>query len=165
MSKIKKQYIKLDTSADGVQASVIPANLTPSNYTPGSTDIKGQLQGIDSKFGLIVPIVFGTRASPLSITAAGGITSGAGQMSTTSMYQILFIAGNGGRIDITASPQIEGHTVVGALMTIIATSDTNSVQFDYGTGLDLNGTFMMGNSYILELMWDGTNWLEVARNR
>lgn len=110
------------------------------------------------------PSVYGSRGTPRDIVAGTGITSGASHMSTTAVSQVVFIQGAGGAVDVSASPQIEAHTVVGARMTLIARNDTNTVTLETGDGLDLNGDAIMGASHVLELVWDGTNWLEMNRN-
>lgn len=110
------------------------------------------------------PTLFGSRGTPRDIVAGTGITSGASHMSTTAVNQVIFIQGSGGAVDITANPQIEAHTVVGARMTLIGRSDANTVQLDNGDGLELNGSAILGASDILELIWDGTFYVEIGRN-
>lgn len=110
------------------------------------------------------PTIFGSRGTPRDVVAGTGITSGASHMSTTAVSQVVFIQGSGGAVDISANPQIEAHTVVGARLVLIGRSDTNTVTLETGTGLDLNGVAVMGASHVLELMWDGTNYIEMNRN-
>lgn len=51
---IYKKFIKFDTSTDGVNSQVIPANYTPTNYAPiqvsseGTNKISAHLKGIDA---------------------------------------------------------------------------------------------------------------------
>ena len=99
----------------------------------------------------------GTKASPDAITAAGGITAAA------VLDQIIFVEGDGGAIDITASPQISAGTKVGQRMLVIGTSDSNTVQLDDGDGLDINGACELTSNQSIDLMWDGTTWFEVSR--
>lgn len=53
MSRIKKKYVILDTTADGINGREVPAHYTPSNYTPveaaseGTDKISAHLKGID----------------------------------------------------------------------------------------------------------------------
>ncbi len=53
MSKITKKFLVLDTSTNGVNAAVIPANRTATNYTPTDTSTKGHLDGIDTELATL----------------------------------------------------------------------------------------------------------------
>ena len=104
------------------------------------------------------PSVTGTRASPTSITAAGGIS-----FSGSAYKNVAFIQGNAGAVDITANPQIAAGSLVGQELMLIGRSDTDTVKLDDGTGLSLNGSAVLGADSVIQLVWDGTNWSEVAR--
>jgi hypothetical protein len=103
--------------------------------------------------------VTGTWASPVAVTALGGITP-AGVAE-----EIIFIQGSGGPIDITASPQIAAGTSNGQKLTLICTNDTNTVKVDDATGMALNGNFTMKAECVLSLIWvSGLNeWMEAGR--
>ena len=101
----------------------------------------------------------GTRASPSLITAAGGIA-----FSGTFAENTWFIAGSGGPIDITVNPQITAGINLGQRLRLIGRHATNSVKFDDGTGLSLNGSAILAENEVLSLMWDGTSWLEISRS-
>jgi hypothetical protein len=105
------------------------------------------------------PTVNGTRAAPQSITAAGGITPAA-----SVPFQTSFIKGNAAPITVTANPQIAAGNVVGQRLLLVGRDSTNTVTLSDGTGLDLNGACTLGASSSLELLWDGTNWMETNRN-
>jgi hypothetical protein len=121
--------------------------------------------GVESEVGASAsPSLYGSRGTPRDVVAGTGITSGASHMSTTAVSQVVFIQGSGGAVNISANPQIEAHTVVGSRMVLNGRSDTNTVTLETGDGLDLNGDAIMGASHVLELVWDGTNWLEMNRN-
>lgn len=114
------------------------------------------------------PTIFGTRAAGRSVVAGTGITSGASHMSTTAQDQLIFVTGSGG-VDITASPQIQAHTVIGATMRICGTDNTNWVLLQNGTGLALNGPAELGKDDCINFMWagfDGTtsDYVETSRN-
>lgn len=100
----------------------------------------------------------GTRASPVAITAAGGIS-----FSETG-DEDKYIEGSGGAVDITANPQVEAGTVDGQRLCLIGRSDDNAVLLENGTGLSLNGQAEIGFDDTLCLRWDLTNWVEVSRN-
>lgn len=103
------------------------------------------------------PNIGGTRAAPTAITAVGGITAGTGYV------QIQFVEGSAGPIDITANPQISAGANVGELMSLVGRNATNTLTLDDGTGLSLNGQIILGLDSVINLMWDGTNWLETSR--
>lgn len=103
--------------------------------------------------------VTGSWASPIAITAAGGITpAGAAE-------EIMFIIGSGGAVDITANPQIVAGTTNGQKLKLISKSDTNTVKIDDGTGVALNGNFTMKSKTVLNLVWVSTlaEWIEDGR--
>lgn len=114
------------------------------------------------------PELFGTRTAGRAIVAGTGITSGASDMSTTALRQIVFVDGSGG-VDITATPQIEAGTIVGQEMRVCGTDDTDWVQLDTGTGLSINGPAILGKDDCINLMWLGSDgvtsdWVEQSRN-
>jgi hypothetical protein len=110
------------------------------------------------------PSTFGTRASPLSITAANGLVGGT-NVSTTALIQVSFIQGSGGAVTITASPAIAAGTVVGQQLHIIGRSNTNTVTIPNQSGsVELNGPCTLGASDMLTLVWDSAAWVEKCRN-
>lgn len=102
--------------------------------------------------------VTGTRSVPQQITAAGGIA-----FTGNNPNNIWFIKGNGGAITVTKNPQIAAGNVVGQMLWLFGTDDTNTVTVQTGTGLDLNGTWVGGNASMLILIWDGITWTESSR--
>lgn len=136
----------------GPETATLPTATDPTS----SADIVNKGYA-DINYGGTGSAVSGSRASPTSITAAGGITPGA------YLNQTMFIQGSGGAIDITKNPQIAAGTTVGQKLLLIGRSDTNTVLLEDGTGLSLNGPHTMGADDTLYLVWDGTNWVEFAR--
>jgi hypothetical protein len=108
-----------------------------------------------------LPTISGSRASPNSITAAGGIT-----FSGTDAFNMQYIQGNTANTDVnvTAVPQITAATLQGQRLILIGRSDTQRVVLDDGDGLSLIGSCTIGEDNVLELFWDGTNWVEIGRN-
>lgn len=100
----------------------------------------------------------GSAGSPVLVTAVGGLTAAGAQR------EIKFIAGNGGPVTVTATPQIAAGTIIGQELTLRGTNDTNTVALGDGNGLLLNGACTLRNGSSLALLWDGTLWVEVARN-
>lgn len=107
--------------------------------------------------------VFGSTGTPRDV-ANTGITSSSSHMSTTAVKQVVFVQGDGGAVDITANPQIEAHTIVGAEMTICGESDSNTLLLETGNGLFLNGDASLSDNRSINLMWNGSVWLETGRN-
>lgn len=105
--------------------------------------------------------VSGTRASPNAIVAGTGISSA---MVGTDALRVIYVEGSGGHVDITANPQIAAPS--GSVMAvIIGRNDDQTVQFDDGTGLSLNGPAILAADSMLGLWFDGTNWVEAFRAR
>jgi hypothetical protein len=99
-----------------------------------------------------------TKASPNSITAAGGI-------STLGLARELqFVKSNSGAVTVTANPQIEAGTLVGQELILQGTSDTDTLTISNGTGLILNGACTLRAGSRIYLVWDSTVWGEVSRN-
>lgn len=101
--------------------------------------------------------VSGSRASPNSIVDVTGITA-----STVS--QIQFVKGSSGAVDIIANPQISAGTTVGQMLILIGRSDTDTILLEDSNGLSLNGPCTLVANSMIQLVWDGTNWVEVTRN-
>lgn len=80
-----------------------------------------------------------------------------------ALFEQIFIAGDGGPINITANPQIADGNLVGDRLRLIGTDDTNTVLFEDSNGLDLNGGWLAEASAVLDLVWTGTLWLETSR--
>lgn len=111
------------------------------------------------------PKTFGSRGTPRNIVAANGIIAADGQMSPTEINQVIFLQGNGGPITVSASPAIQVGTIVGQKMTLIGRSNTNTVTLTNVSGqLEMNGDVTLGLSDVLDLIWDGTAWVETSRN-
>ena len=127
----------------------LSSDVVPLNYLQGSYSGK--------------PVVTGTKAAPSDITAAGGIAfAGAAR----DFFHTWFIQGQGGAArDITANPQIAAGTAVGQKLKLIGCHDTATVKLDDGTGLKLSAPSRVLSEYsVIELEWDGTNWVETAYN-
>lgn len=124
----------------------------PSAAQPAFTDVSGTVSVAQMN------TVTGSTGSPTAVTAAGGITAVA-----AVPFQTQFVQGSGGAVTVTANPQIAAGSVVGQIYWVIATSDTNTVTIADGTGLSLNGSFIMRANSALQLMWNGSVWSELTR--
>jgi hypothetical protein len=110
------------------------------------------------------PMIFGECASPLSVTAAGGITKAQGNMDPSVEEQVAFVQGSGGAVNISRNPQIQPHTLLGAKLTLVGKSETNTLTLEDGDGLSLNGPAELGENDVLSLIWNGTVYVETRRN-
>lgn len=142
------------TTQAGAANAVLPSQATHSGEFLTTDGSNVSWSAVSSG----APDISGTRASPILITAAGGISF------TGSFYDnIKFIAGNSGAIDVTADPQIAVGTLVGQRLLLIGRHATNTVTLEDGTGLSLNGTWVGGLDSVLGLVWDGSFWVESFR--
>lgn len=108
-----------------------------------------------------VTTVAGTVYDP---SATANIVAGTGLTSAMIAYTIVAVAGSGGPVDISADPQIANGTD-GQIIYIRGTSDTNTVTFDDGTGLQLDGgaSAVLGVNDVLTLAYLGSDWIEISR--
>ena len=107
---------------------------------------------------VVPPAIDGTRASPTAIVAGTGVV-----FAGTSNSNYHFIEGSGGAVNISANPQITAGTNVGQRLTLIGRNDTNTVTIEDGDGLSLNGSAVLAADSAIDLVYDGTNWTELAR--
>ena len=112
--------------------------------------------GTGSGSGSGTPTVTGSRASPQAISTNIAFTG-------TNYKNIWFVSGSGGSTVITANPAIDAGTNVGQELTLIGRSNLNWLELTDGSGLSLNGTCTLFSDSVLNLIWDGTNWVETSR--
>lgn len=151
-----------DLTASGpgsAAATFATVNSNVGSFTNASITVnaKGLVTAASSGSGT-APVVTGTRASPSSIVAGTGIA-----FTGSSTINVWFISGSGGAVTVSANPQIAVGSVVGQELKLISRSATNTVTLSDATGLSLNGPWTGALDGSLSLVWDGTNWLEVAR--
>jgi hypothetical protein len=108
------------------------------------------------------PTVFGSDASPISIVAGSGIDSSVITMLEDNM--VVFVEGSGAAINISAADQILNGNIIGQKLKVVGKSASNTVQFDDGNNLILNGTAVLGLDEYISFMWNGNNWIEQGRN-
>ena len=139
------------------------ANTALNAFLPSQSSNSGKYlttDGTNTAWGSVsvTPNVSGSQASPNAITAAGGIA-----FTGTNYSNMSFIAGSGGAVTVTATPQIAAAGSVGQMLILLGTSATNTVTLADGNGLGLNGAWVGGNNSSLTLIWNGSVWYEVSR--
>lgn len=105
-----------------------------------------------------LPTVTGSTGTPSSIVAGTGISI------SDVAEETIFIAGSGGAVDISANPQIEASSFVGARLNLIGTSDTNTVTVENSDGLEMPYSFVIGSGDWISFVWNGTLWVESNRS-
>ena len=98
-----------------------------------------------------------------SIQSTGTITAGTG-ITAAMLSRFMYYSG-ASAVDITADPQIANGTT-GQIITIIGSSDSNTLTLDDGTGLRLTGQCVLGISDNITLLYEGTigDWIEISRS-
>lgn len=99
----------------------------------------------------------GSPDSPKAITAAVGI------LHAGKWDEITFVTGSGGPVDISANPQIAAGLWPGQTLTLIGTSDTNTVKMDSGTGTSQTASITLTSIRMISYVWNGTVWSEQWR--
>lgn len=96
-----------------------------------------------------------SRASPTQV----------GNSIAPSLFsrELQFIVGMSGPVDVTLT--VPGGTSVGQELLLMGTDNINTVQLNNGNGLDLSGAAVLGDSDMISLIWDGTNWVEMWRRQ
>ena len=95
--------------------------------------------------------------------STGTITAGTG--ITTAMLSRFMYHNTASAIDITANPQIADGSS-GQVITIVGSSDTNTLTLDDGTGLFLSAQMVLGVGDAITLVFNATldGWVEVSRS-
>lgn len=106
----------------------------------------------------LIKNILGTRAAPQLVTAVGGIVFSGAQMQSK-----VYVAGSGGPVNVTATPQITAGTQDAQILVIQSTNAVNTVQLNDGNGLALNGPWIGGLNSVIMLTWDTVNWVEISR--
>lgn len=148
------QQVRLYEFINGVETSTQPDAGTPS----ASNDIATKSY-VDANAS--TPLVTSSYSSPSAIIAGTGIAF------TGSIYKnVWFVQGSGGAVDVSANPQIAAGNVVGQELTVVGTSDTNTVKLEHGTGLQMNGECFLGAGSTITFLWTGATgtWVELSRN-
>jgi hypothetical protein len=83
-------------------------------------------------------------------------------------HKTMYVISDGGAVDVTADPQIVAGTD-GHRLTLIGTSNTDTIRLDNGDGLSLRGAspFVLKDGDVITLVYneDTTAWQEVSREK
>jgi hypothetical protein len=106
------------------------------------------------------PNIVGTFAAPYACIAGTTVPfTGIAYMNKK------YIKGTGG-VDMSANPQIAAATNEGQTLRLIGTSDSDTVLFEDGTGLNIQGAWLAEANRVLDLDWDAGRslWVETSRS-
>jgi hypothetical protein len=95
-------------------------------------------------------------ADPLEVSVAGFTPD-------TVHDKTYFVQGDGGAIDVSANPQLGAGSTVGQKILLVGCSETNTLILEDGTGLALDGPWTGELNDTLNLVWNGSVWVETAR--
>ena len=162
-----------------VHGVVIGNGTSPVNVTTAGTS--GQVltsngASLDPTFQSLpvtTPTLNGTAASPLSVTAGGGVS-----LSAPTYTNVAFAKGGtaSATVTVTATPSITACTAAGQVLYIVSESSTDLFKLQNQADLAssqllLNGPWTSGENnsspFTLKLICDGAgtpNWVEVSRN-
>lgn len=99
--------------------------------------------------------------TPQELAAGDSIAHGLGLKDDWAM---VFVAGDGGPVDLVSANQIDVPTRIGQMLTVVGTSDVNTVKLEHGDGLDQNGEKILGaKKMITYIALSLAEWVEFGR--
>lgn len=106
--------------------------------------------------------VFGSRSTPVVLDGTAPIP-----FTGSSPLNYFYVISNSGAVSL-ANLQIAEGNFVGQLLTVIGTSDSNTIQLGNSSpgdasGVDTNGIVILGSHSSIIFVWDGANWSEISR--
>ena len=151
MSKISRRFLILDTTSNGLNAQVIPANFSPANYTPvqvgteGNSQVSSNLKGIDNALA--------TKATP-------AIVQSKSTTFTATNNVIYLVNTSGGALNVQLPSPTSG--TVFYIKDSSGSAFANNITLLQSSTESIDGT---AASYILNSNWgswtvvsDGINW-------
>ena len=151
MSKISRRFLILDTTSNGLNAQVIPANFNPANYTPvqvgteGNSQVSSNLKGIDNALA--------TKATPAIVQSKSTTFTAANNV-------IYLVNSSGGALNIQLPSPTSGTVIY--IKDAGGTAFTNNITLLRYSTESIDGS---ASSYILSSSWgswvvvsDGINW-------
>lgn len=148
------RVIELDVT---IETSTLPDPGTPSH--PSDTVTKGFA---DSAYHKKRQSPAGNAyATPQELAVGDTIAHG---LAATDDWAMVFVAGDGGPVDLTSNPQIAVPTRIGQMVTVVGTSDVNTVKLEHGDGLVQNGEKILGDKQMITyIALSLTEWVEFGR--
>lgn len=147
------------TAMTQATAAAASATASAASATAAASSATAAAASAVTAATLTTPTVTGSRASPSLLTAGGGIA-----FTGTNYFNMWFVAGNAGAVDISANPQIAAGTNAGQRLMLVGRHDTNTIRLEDGTGLKLKGgsaeVYLFADS-TAEFVFDGTNWVQL----
>jgi len=142
------------------------ANFKKSRILIDAVPITATAPEINTLVGVTSGIQSQLDAKALTLNAAvatGTITDATG--ITSVMLKRYIYYSEAAATDITSNPQIVNGTA-GQIITIIGSSDTNTLTLDDGDGLRLSAQCVLGAGDTITLYYDGTlaDWIEIGRS-
>lgn len=140
----------------------ISASAAPSGYQLVTLSI--QNDGLLGYFPVsaVSPSIYtvvGSSASPVLIDPTVGVP-----FSSTTQFTTIYVAGSGGAVNVSANPRIAPGSFVGQNLSLISTSNTNTVTIDTGNGIDSNGPFIGNASNTVGYFWD-SQWIQFFKRQ
>lgn len=147
-------------------ATLATVNSNVGSFTNASITVnaKGLITAASSGSSS-APALNGGSGSAQSITAGTGIS-----LSGLTTFNKVWVVGNGGAVIVTATPSITACTADTQYLTVIGTSNTNTVKLQDQTnlassGLSLNGDWIGAKDSTINFHCDITQGLWVEDNR
>lgn len=111
-------------------------------------------------------VVGGAGGGGLSIKSNQTLSAAATITLAGNGRQLIRVQGNGGAITVDATTGVTAGTKDGIELRLQGLSDTNTVTIASAGNMRLNGTCVLGNGDVLDLMWNNSNstWDEVGRS-
>jgi len=105
-----------------------------------------------------------TKALTLNAAVATGTITDATGITSVMLKRYIYYS-EAAATDITSNPQIV-NGAAGQIITIIGSSDTNTLTLDDGDGLRLSAQCVLGAGDTITLYYDGTlaDWIEIGRS-
>ncbi len=150
--------ITFDPSATSPQRTAAAAVLAGFNPADNTAQQAFEAQQIVAQKSTDTPVT-GSLASPVVITAAGGLT-----IDPTFQKQIIFVKSDGGIFGLTADPQITPGQIIGQELIIIGTDPADAIAFIAGAGVAPAGATIqpLYTNFVLSLIWTGLVWANIS---
>ena len=81
---------------------------------------------------------------------------------TLSVNKSNILVSSGSAITLSSSNPVTNGTVVGQVLIITGTSDTNTITFPNSGNLQIGTAATLGLNDCLTLLWSGTKWIKVS---